>query len=229
MKEQRERIGILGGTFDPIHLGHLRAAEELCEILRLDVVYFTPALIPPHKDSSDITPPQDRLLMLEAAILGNPRFKISDVELRRKGASYTIDTLSYFREAMPQARVTFIMGSDLLSQIETWKDYTELFEIANIAVIARPGLPREDFASMLPLAIRRDFRYYKERAGEVIYLHKGGMTLSFVAIEGIELSSTRIREIAGAGRSIKYLVPEPVECYIVSKKLYIIKEPSQSE
>lgn len=225
-KKADRRVGLLGGTFNPIHLGHLRAAEEIRETLTLDRVYFIPALTPPHKTPSDIASPADRLKMIECAIRGNPHFEISDVELRRKGPSYTVDTLTYFSSNFPDSEFYFIVGSDLFSEIDTWKDYKRLFELSNFAVITRPGFC-EDPYSTFALELRNDFRYYKKEKDVVTYLHKGSKLLVFVRIEGIQVSSTQIRRLLREGRSIKYLVPDEVESYILSKKLYKKEEPDR--
>jgi nicotinate-nucleotide adenylyltransferase len=218
-KKYGKRIGLLGGTFNPVHLGHLRAAEEIREILTLDKIYFIPAFIPPHKDSSDLASPDDRLKMLELATGGNPFFEISDIELKRKGPSYTIDTLTYFSSTFPDIESYFILGTDLFSEIETWKNYKKLFELSNFAVITRPGFT-EDLSLIFPLALKDDFRYYKKEESMTLYLHKSSKILAFVEIAGIEVSSTQIRDLLNKGKSIKYLVPEEVEAYILSKNLY---------
>lgn len=215
----REKIGLLGGTFNPIHFGHLRAAEEVREILCLSKVYFIPASIPPHKDSTNIAPSEDRLRMLELAIKDNPFFEISDVELKRRGPSYTIDTLRYFSTEFPDFEFYFIVGTDLFSEIDTWKDYKKLFKVSNFAVISRPGFPK-DFSKVFPLALREDFRYHKEEGNIIFYLHKSLNILAFVRIEGIQISSTKIRCLLKENKSIKYLVPKEVEEYIITKKLY---------
>jgi len=218
-KKPGKRVGLLGGTFNPVHLGHLRAAEEIRETLTLDKIYFIPAFIPPHKAPSEIASPADRLKMLEIAIRGNPSFEISDTELKRKGHSYTVDTLTYFSSNFPDFEFYFIVGNDLFSEIDTWKDYKRLFELSNFAVIIRPGFCG-DFSSIFTLELKDDFRYYKREKDVVTYLHKGSKILVFVRIEGIEVSSTQIRRLLREDKSIKYLVPSEVESYILSKKLY---------
>jgi len=218
-KIYRKKIGLLGGTFNPVHLGHLRAAEEIREILELDKIHFIPASIPPHKDSEDIITGEDRLKMLELATDGNPFFEISDVELKRGGASYTIDTLRHFFYGYPEHEFYLIVGNELFAEIETWKDFKELFALSNFAVITRPGFP-EDYSSLIPLAVKEDFRYHKKENEVTTYLHRGSKTLYIVQIEGIQVSSTQIRELSKKNKSIKYLVPVTVESYISSKKLY---------
>lgn len=223
MRRNLPRIGLFGGTFNPVHLGHLRAAEEVREILGLHSVYFIPAYMPPHKDTTGIASPVDRLKMLALATQGNPFFRISDVELNRGGSSYTIDTLEYFSFTFPDSELYFVLGSDLFSEIDTWRDYKRLFESSNFAVIMRPGFCN-DFSSLCPLALKDEFRYYKQENGIITYLHKSSKVLQLVQIDGIQISSTRIRELIKEYKSIKYLVPNEVESYIQTKKLYAQEE-----
>ncbi|MER3446403.1 MAG: nicotinate-nicotinamide nucleotide adenylyltransferase [Candidatus Dadabacteria bacterium] len=212
------KIGLLGGTFNPIHLGHLRGAEEIREILALNRIYFIPSSMPPHKDSSDVASAADRLKMVEFAIRENPFFDVCDIEVKRGGPSYTVHTLEYFSSKFSEFEIHFILGAELFSQIHTWKDYKRLFDLANFAVITRPGFPH---SNSIPLALRDDFRYYKNEESVIFYIHKGSnKTLALVEIEGIQVSSTRIRELINRNSSIKYLVPKEVEAYILKNKIY---------
>ncbi|MEI9477177.1 MAG: nicotinate-nucleotide adenylyltransferase [Deltaproteobacteria bacterium] len=133
-----KRIGLFGGTFNPIHLGHLRGAEDIRESFGLDRVVFLPAAIPPHKLRDDVIEPRPRLEMVKLATLANPFFSVSDVEIERSGKSYSIDTLRYFRERQPDS-FFFILGMDAFVEIETWKEYQKLFSLCNFIVMARPG------------------------------------------------------------------------------------------
>jgi nicotinate-nucleotide adenylyltransferase len=217
-KRPRMKIGLLGGTFNPIHLGHLRVAEEIREILALDRIYFIPSAMPPHKDSSDIASPADRLKMVELATGENPFFEICDIEIKRGGPSYTIHTLEYFSSKFHEFEIYFIVGTELFSEIHTWKKYKRLFELSNFAIITRPGFPH---STSIPLALRDDFRYYKNQENVIFYTHKGSTkTLALVEIEGIQVSSTRIRDLINKNISIKYLVPKEVEAYILENKIY---------
>lgn len=220
MNEDRlTKVGLFGGTFDPIHLGHLRAAEEIREILGLEKIYFVPASVPPHKTTQGMASPHDRLKMLELAVNDNNFFCISDVEIKRGGKSYTIDTLRYFSETFPLFNLYFIAGSDLFSEVDSWKDYKEIFRASNFAVIERPGLSFE-LPGTLPLEIKNDFRYYKEHNNLTLYINKNSRILSLVKIDGIEISSTKIRELVRKFKSIKYLVPSSVETYILEHGIY---------
>ncbi len=214
------KIGLFGGTFNPIHLGHLRGAEEVRELLGLEKVYFIPSAVPPHKKSCELVPQEHRLNMVRLAVSGNPFFEVSEVEIERGGASYTVDTLRYFLREFPDFDLYFIIGTDSLVDIDTWKDYRELLQLSNFAVLARSGAPR-DFSSLIPLALKGSFRYYKHEKGLTFYIHESFNLLAFVEIEGLEVSSTRLRELISRGKSIKYLVSEEVENYILINKLYV--------
>lgn len=217
-KKPRTKIGLLGGTFNPIHVGHLRGAEEIREVLALGRVYFIPSPMPPHKDSSDVASPADRLKMVELATGENPFFEVCDIEIKRGGPSYTIHTLEYFSSKFPEFEIYFILGAELFSEIHTWKEYKRLFELSNFAVITRPGFPH---STSIPLALGDDFRYYKNEENVVFYRHKDSTkTLALVKIEGIQVSSTRIRDLINKNSSIKYLVPKEVEVYILENKIY---------
>lgn len=212
------KIGLLGGTFNPIHIGHLRGAEEIREILALDRIYFIPSAMPSHKDSSDVASPANRLKMVELATVGNPFFEVCNIEIKRGGPSYTVHTLEYFSSKFPEFEIYFILGAELLSEIHTWKEYKRLFELSNFAVITRPGFPH---STSIPLALRDDFRYYKNEENAKFYMHKDSTkTLALVEIEGIQISSTRIRDLINKTSSIKYLVPKEVEAYILGNKIY---------
>ena len=133
------QLGVLGGTFDPIHLGHLRAAEEAREALGLDRVLFLPACTPPHKVSRRITPSAARLELVQRAVVDNPRFAVSDLELNRAGPSYSVDTLAELRRGLgTDDRLWFMLGEDAFREVHTWCSYGELFRLADFAVLRRP-------------------------------------------------------------------------------------------
>ncbi len=222
-RKYRIKVGLFGGSFNPIHLGHLRAAEEVREILSLEKIYFIPASQPPLKDLSNVAPSANRLKMVKLAIKGNPSFRVSDVELKRGETSYTIDTLKFFSSKFPNYELYFILGSELFSEIDGWKEYKILFEFSNFAVITRPGFSK-NLLSTLPLALEDDFRYYQNEDNLTTYQHKFSKTLALVQIDGIQVSSTRIRDLINKNRSIKYLVTKEVEQYIRDNKLYLKEE-----
>ena len=217
--EEKKKVGIFGGTFDPVHLGHIKAAEEIKRILGLDKVIFIPSAISPHKTPSESTPSEHRLRMLELSLEPFPYFEISTYELDKEGVSYTVDTLRHFTTAEPGTDFYFIVGSELFRAIDTWKNYNDLFVLASFAVIERPGFP-EDSPPKLPLAIETDFRYYIKRGDVTIYKNKYSKEVIYTHIRGVTVSSTEIRNILRSGGSVKDLVPAEVERYIAENSLY---------
>jgi nicotinate-nucleotide adenylyltransferase len=195
-------IGVMGGTFDPIHLGHLAVAEEAREALGLDRVLFVPAGQPPHKLPGSVSPVRDRVAMVELAIAGNPAFELSTVEVDREGPSFTADTVEMLAKANPDATLHLVLSAETFAELPSWHEPDRLFESARMAVVPREGYPAPD-----PAWIARAFPGREER---VDYL--GGPRLG--------LSSTALRTRVAAGRSIRYLVPEAVETYIADHQLY---------
>jgi nicotinate-nucleotide adenylyltransferase len=210
------RIGLFGGTFNPIHYGHLRAAEEDREAMRLDLVYFVPAASPPHKTDSDLVSPDHRLQMVRLATKGNRHFMVSDVEVRRSGTSYTIDTVRYFLTTMRgQANLFLMIGSDQFEELNTWKDCEELARLCSIVVHTR--LPENAHEARVSLAGLNRFGYIRE---DDHYVHPGGQTLSFVQTTYLPISATAIRRKIKARQSIRYLLPSDVRDYIERHGLY---------
>lgn len=218
------KIGLMGGSFDPVHSGHLRAAEEIGERLALDEVVFIPALVSPHKNPEVVSHFSHRLNMLNLSIRQNPRFGVSDLELRREPPSYTIDTLRSLKRNNPRNEYYFIMGSELFTGIETWKDFAELFYHSSFVVVRRPGHGSAHAASLIPLALENDFRYSYNGRDMEVFAHKSSNELFFVGIAGIRVSSTEIRGLAGRGGSLRHLVPPEVEHYIAENGLYRLEE-----
>ena len=186
------KIGILGGTFNPVHTGHLILAEEAREKLGLDKVIFVPAFLPPHKDNGDITSAADRLKMVKLAIKDNWYFSFSDTEIKRAGRSYTIDTIRELKEKYTDDELYFVIGSDLLRYLEEWKDLNQILEMVRFIVATRPGYPLEKIPS-----------YIKT-----------------MAIRAVDISAFEIREAIKENKSFRYLVPERVYKYITKKGLY---------
>ena len=215
------RTGIFGGTFNPIHLAHLRIAEEVREACGLELVIFLPAALPPHKQSATDTPFHHRLAMVEAAIADHPGFIASDLESKRAGASYSVETLEALQQLYPDDTLYFIIGLDSFCDIASWKDYPRLFELANIVVAHRPGYGNDDPGALLPVALADQFCY---DADSVNLSHKCGNELIFVAETRLAISSTMLREHVAQERSIRYLVPPAVEAYIQIHNLYREKE-----
>lgn len=188
----------MGGTFDPIHLGHLRAAENAREGLELDEVRFFPAQIPPHRPVPSSSA-RDRFAMVALGTALHPRFVADDLELRREGPSYTVDTVARLREERPGDEVVLIVGSDTFPELETWKDHDRLLRMCTVAVVSRP----EDGPADGPAL------------GEA-----PGGGVRRVAGPGLAISATDIRRRVKEGRSIRYLVPESVADYIAKRGLY---------
>ncbi len=217
-KGGKQKTGLFGGTFDPVHLGHLRAAEEIREMLGLDRVHFIPSAVPPHKMTAHITDSTHRLEMLKLAVDSNPFFDACDYEIRKKTTSYTVETLRHLTGEHPDFEFYFIVGHELFSEIETWREYKELFTLSNFIVITRPGF--SNGTQHLPLALKSDFSYDKEEYNVTFYKNKNAKIIAFTQIRGLEISSTEIRRFVNSKKSIKYLVPDRVEEYIISNKLY---------
>jgi len=200
------KVGLLGGSFDPVHLGHLVLAEEVRDRLGLERVLFVPNRLPPHKPGRKMASPADRLAMVELAIAGNPAFAASDIELRRDGKSYSIDTVRQLRAEHPEGwDVHFIVGADTLPELPTWHRAAELADLCKFVVASRPG---QSLDNLEPL--RGTFT--EEQIQAVVSRR--------IEIPPIGVSSTEIRRRVREGLSIRYLVPEAVGDYILEHGLY---------
>jgi len=199
-------LGVLGGTFDPIHIAHLAVAEEAREALGLDQVLFIPAGQPPHKPDQAVTPGDERLAMIELAIAGNPAFAASRMELDRDGPSYTVDTLRALRTEREAAGAStdlvFIVSSEALAAFATWREPRQVLELATIAVAPRDGFPDATRAAVV--------REFPEHADRVVFLDG----------PRLRLSASDLRERAAEGRSLRYLVPDAVAAHIEDHALY---------
>ena len=212
------KIGLFGGTFDPIHCGHLRSAEEVREAFSLDRLLFVPASDPPHKRRQPATSARDRLEMVRLAIAKNPGFAISNVELLRPGKSYSVDTIRYFTQTKsPKNSVYFILGLDAFCEIGFWKDFQEIFPLCDFIVTSRPGCGDPMSLDRMPVAVRRLFCYDPRKN---VYRHKSGTRLFFFRLTDIAISASEIRGRLREGKSIRYLVPLEVETYIKKRGLY---------
>ncbi len=211
------KIGLFGGTFDPIHWGHLRSAEEVREAFSLDRLLFIPASRPPLKKKQPGASAQDRLKMVRLAVAKNPGFGVSTVEMSRPGKSYSIDTIRHFvhRQSRKDS-LYFILGLDAFRQIGSWKNFREIFPLCHLIVTSRPDSNSLSLRGM-PVAVRRLF-CYSDREG--VYRHSSGTYLFFLKITDISISASKIRSRLKEGRSIRYLVPLEVERYIKRKGLY---------
>lgn len=202
--ERELRLGIMGGTFDPIHYGHLVTAEAVRDEFKLDKVIFVPAGNPPHKVKRKVTDKKHRYLMTILATITNPFFEVSSIEIDREGYTYTIDTIKEFKKMYGEKTLFyFITGADAVLEILTWKNADELLRLCYFVAATRPGIEGNKIDQELD-KIRRLY-------GDVIYK---------VTVPSLAISSTDIRERVAKGRPIKYLLPEPVERYIQKYKLY---------
>jgi nicotinate-nucleotide adenylyltransferase len=210
------RIGLFGGSFNPIHFGHLRAAEEVREAMQLDLIYFIPAASPPHKPSDGLAAAELRMRMVQLATKGNRHFMVSDAELRRGGHSYTVETVRHFRATVhAQATLYLMMGSDSFAELETWKDAREIAATCGLIVHSRSAAVTE--RSTGTLATIQRFGYISKSG---FYVHPSGQTLNFVVTTFLPISASSIREQLQQHRSVRYLVPTDVLDYIERQRIY---------
>jgi nicotinate-nucleotide adenylyltransferase len=214
----RGGIGLLGGTFNPIHLAHLRAAEEVRAVHGLDEIRFVPAAIQPLKADAPVVAAPHRLRMIELAIADCPGFRAWDVELGRPGPSYTVDTLRALRaEIGDVARVVFALGRDAFAAFDRWRDYLAIFALCDLVVMTRPPWPETLSIGDFPIAARDSFHYDSTRE---CYRHTSGHGVSLQRITALDISATAIRGAIAAQHSIRFLVPPAVEQYIAAERLY---------
>jgi nicotinate-nucleotide adenylyltransferase len=212
-------VGIFGGTFNPIHLGHLRAAEEVREALGLAHVVFVPSADPPLKRGGPdpIAPAAERLAWVELAIRGNPAFSVDPLELERPGPSYTVDTLRELGRRLAPARPVFVLGCDAFSELAAWREPKALLELAHFAVVTRPPV-RGALADWIPPELAADLALSPD--GEEARHRSAGTWLRFVPIRALDVSSTDVRRRLREGRSVRYLLPDPVLDAIVRSGTY---------
>jgi nicotinate-nucleotide adenylyltransferase len=200
MKRQRQEIGLIGGTFDPIHIGHLVIAERAMEQLHLDSVIFLPAGIPPHKQDDSHTGARHRLAMTRLAIADRLGFTVSDRDIRPDRPSYTVDLLRDLKADHPDARLTFIVGADSLRDFPTWHDPEGIIRIARLAVAGRPDVSTPESAF-----------------DEVVGLEEAVVKID---VPLLDISATELRERLGRGLSVRYLVPDAVLAYIEEHRIF---------
>jgi nicotinate-nucleotide adenylyltransferase len=217
--EMPDRIGVMGGSFDPVHMGHLRVAEEAVEYLGLDQILFVPAAVPPHKPDKQVLPMEHRWEMLKMAIRGNPRFSLSDVEMDMPGKSYTVKTLGKLHEAgSPGLELYFLVGLDAFLELDTWWHYEELFGLAHMVALHRPGYAEAEVADFLADKVSP---LYRKDEQVNLYRHPSLLSVHYLKNTRLEISSTFIRQLVARGRSIRYLVPDEVMRYIEREILYM--------
>jgi len=220
------RIGLFGGTFNPVHLGHLRAAVEVRQGFELDEIFLIPAALPPHKVSGEVAASADRLHMLKLALDAVAGLRVSDVELNRSGPSYTIDTVHHFKQTLPaESSLFLIMGLDAFLEIDTWKSYRELLTQIPLIVVKRPkagdrrsDLPWKAMDDYISTKLSADYSYSASRSA---YLAGRQQPIYVFEVTALDISSTRIRRAISRGRSIDYLVPPKVAEYISTKGIYL--------
>lgn len=197
------RVAILGGTFDPIHLGHLAAAQGVLHLTDVEQVVFLPNRQPPHKEGLPVTPAEHRAEMVRLAIADNPRFAFSDLELRRPGPSYTIETVRALAAERPDWEAAFIVGLDSLLQIRTWREWETLLRSIDLFAVTRPGY---DLAAAHRLLAELGPRL--------------SARVRLLEIPGVAVASADLRRLAATGYPLRYLVPDPVARYIAANGLY---------
>lgn len=212
------KLGILGGTFNPIHNAHLQIAREVQSRLSLDRVIFIPAATPPHKELDGAITFSDRLAMVELAIADEPCFDASDIEAQRGGRSYSVDTLKQLQALHPADQLFFAIGSDSFLEIATWYRAAEIFTLCNIVVVERPDAVVPDLLAALPVAMRDDFCY---DSNAMRLTHRSGFSVYYLPGTPLAISSSEIRSLVRSGNSIRHLVPEAVCDYIAAKRIYL--------
>jgi len=214
-----DSIGLMGGTFNPIHLGHLRAAEDIAEQLGLRRLVFIPAGTPPHKPATPVAPFEHRLNMVRLAVEDHAGFEVSDVEGHRQGLSYTVETLRHFRDRFgPELNLYFITGLDAFLEVSHWRDYPRLFDLASFVVVNRDGRDPSILGQLLRSAVSPEFAWDPERKA---FIRPDGPPVLVRNVLRLDISSTDIRRRLAEGRSVRYLVPEAVRLYIRNNGLYL--------
>jgi len=212
-------VGILGGTFDPIHFGHLRLAQELAQTLRLAGVRFVPSGTPPHRAAPHATTAQ-RVAMTRLAVTGNSLFSVDEREAGRSGPAYTFDTLSEIRSELGAAQpIVLLLGADAFLDFAAWHRWRELFGLAHVAVAHRPGFPVAQWRERMPQPLAREYTARLMQQPLAVHLAPAGgiVVMPFTALD---ISATAIRELVRMGGSPRYLLPDPVLAYIEAEGLY---------
>jgi nicotinate-nucleotide adenylyltransferase len=222
--DRPERTGLFGGTFNPIHNGHVQAALDIRNLLRLDRLFFIPSAQPPHKVSSNLASAAHRLAMIELALQGHPSLEASDIEIRRGGRSYTFDTIKYFKQSGLSGReLFFLVGMDAFLEIDTWRESQQLFSEVNFVVMSRPPHNPTDTAWRAELEhyigrhISNDYHFNTDLNR---FEHPRNPSIFLARVTPVDISSSRIRTMVARGESIDAWVPEAVVAFIALKGLY---------
>ncbi len=200
------RIGLFGGSFNPIHMGHLIMAEHILEAAELDRIIFIPAAQPPHKEMGLKDSSEHRYKMVELAIADNPNFEITDIEIKRDAISYTVDTVHQLKERYPDDKLYFIIGSDTFYELPSWRNVPGILEVVNFLVVRRPGFAQQQLQNL------------DQALEDFAVIHD--TEISLIDAPLIQISSTFIRQKMAAGQSIRYLVPDVVRDFIEARDLF---------
>lgn len=214
------RTGVLGGTFNPVHLAHLRAAEEVADALDLARVLFVPSALPPHKSDDEgdpIAPAAERLTWVRLAVEDNPRFAADSIEVDRGGRSYLVETLEALGRRLGQ-RPVFLLGSDAFAEIQTWRRPEVLVTLADLAVMTRPGSDRGALGELLPPGLAELFRVAPD--GRSARHRSAGSHIQLVEITPLDVSASDVRRRLREGRSVRYLLPEAVRRAVIASGAY---------
>ncbi|MCH9653555.1 MAG: nicotinate-nucleotide adenylyltransferase [Planctomycetes bacterium] len=198
------RIGIFGGTFDPVHFGHLLLAEQCREQCKLDEIWLIPAGSPPHKESKGISTGKQRREMLEFAIAGHPAFILKDLELHREGPSYTVETLRQLKTSHPNDEFFLIVGADSVRDLHTWREPEEILELATLIGVNRPNISLPDLSELT------------QKFGKIVLAK-----IIWATMPGMDISSTDIRKRVHENESVRFMTPRAVEVYIHNNRLYL--------
>ena len=214
------RIGVFGGTFDPVHVGHLRAAEEAAEELALERVLFVPSARPPHKapHADVIAPAEARLAWVRLAVADNPRFAVDPLEVERPGPSYLVETLRSLGRRFGRERLVFLLGRDAFTELATWREPETLLTLADFAVLTRPPLRGGGLARWIPDALAAPLELAPD--GRSAVHREAGTRILLVEITALDVSSSEIRARLSEGRSVRYLLPQAVLEEVVASGAY---------
>lgn len=223
-RNRSPRIGLFGGTFNPIHRGHVQAATDVLHAFRLDHIYFIPSALPPHKSSGKLASAEDRLHMVHLALAGHDRLDTCDSEIERTGPSYSIDTVRQFKATAPEGtELFFILGVDAFLEIHTWKDFKGLFEITAMVIMSRPGTGqwsqslRRHVGNYVKHHVDAD---YHPADGDKLLIHPRLGDIHFASVTPVDIASSQIRGMLAQGGSIEGLVPPSVAEYIQRRRLF---------
>lgn len=215
------RTGLFGGTFNPVHVAHLCAAQDVAETLELDRVVFIPSATPPHKlptPEATMAPAALRLAWVRLAISGNPRFSVDDLEVTRDGPSYTVETLRIYRERLAPELPIFLIGQDAMREIDTWKEPEALLGLAHFAVMTRPPLAPLPLDEVIPHALAGAFEM--AAGGETARHRRTGTLVRRVRITPLDVSASDLRARIRSGRSVRYLIPDAVREAVLDSAVY---------